>query len=114
MVLLPLEIAATLPPLYSTEAQGLEALAQVKFFTPDGQWTWYAAEFDGADRFYGFVSGIEPEVGYFSLAELRQVRGQLGLPVERDRSFEPTSLRQIMHERGVPRPDDAGPDDINR
>jgi hypothetical protein len=28
-----------LPPLYSGEEKGLDALAQVKFFTPDAQWT---------------------------------------------------------------------------
>ena len=33
----------------STEAQGLDALAQVEFFTPDANWTWYASEFDGDD-----------------------------------------------------------------
>src|SRR5260221_13069327 len=43
-----------LPPLYSGEKVGLEALAQVKFFTPDGGWTWYGGEFDGEDVFFGF------------------------------------------------------------
>ncbi len=47
-----------LPPLYSGEEQGLDALAQVKFFTPDAQWTWYASEFDGEDIFFGLVSGF--------------------------------------------------------
>jgi hypothetical protein len=30
----------------------------------------------------------EPELGYVFLAELRTVRGKLGLPVERDEHFE--------------------------
>jgi hypothetical protein len=29
-----------LPELYSGEDQGLDALALVKFFTPDSSWTW--------------------------------------------------------------------------
>ena len=36
-----------LPELNSNEEKGLDALAQVKFFTPDSNWTWYASEFDG-------------------------------------------------------------------
>jgi hypothetical protein len=33
----------------SGEELGLDAHAQVKFFTPDSGWTWYASEFDGND-----------------------------------------------------------------
>jgi hypothetical protein len=52
-----------LPPLYSREEKGLGAQAQVKFFTPDTNWTWYASEFDGEDFFFGLVSGFEVELG---------------------------------------------------
>jgi len=34
------EARAQLPELYSGEEKGLEALAQVKFFSPDAGWTW--------------------------------------------------------------------------
>jgi hypothetical protein len=84
-----------LPKLYSGEHLGLQALAQVKFFTPDAAWTWYASEFDGEDIFFGLVVGFDIEMGYFSLAELSEVRGHLGLPVERDRSFQPTTLAAL-------------------
>lgn len=84
-----------LPPLYSGEKLGFDALAQVKFFTPDAQWTWYGSEFDGSDRFFGLVNGDELELGYFSLSELEEVRGALGLPVERDKFFHPTTLRDL-------------------
>ena len=47
-----------LPELYRNEEKGLEALAPVKFFTPDGNWTWYASEFDREDLFFGLVSGF--------------------------------------------------------
>src|SRR5260221_2754283 len=89
------------PPLYTGENLGLNALAQVKFFAPDGSWTWYASEFDGNDIFFGLVNGLDLELGYFSLSELSEARGALGLPVERDRYFEPTSLKNLkaQHER---------------
>ena len=84
-----------LPPLYSGEERGLDSLAQVKFFTPDAQWTWYASEFDGEDIFFGLVVGLEVELGYFSLKELQSVWGPLGLPIERDLYFEPRSLSDL-------------------
>lgn len=90
--LLPDEIAATLPPLYATERED-DAPACVKFFTPDGSWTWYLTEFDPAERrCFGLVVGHERELGYFLLTELEEVHGPLGLPVERDLHFEPTPL----------------------
>jgi hypothetical protein len=88
-----------LPQLYSGEEKGLDALALVKFFTPAGSWTWYASEFDGVDIFYGLVIGFEIEFGYFSLEELKSIRGPLGLHIERDLYFQPKSLRELrdMH-----------------
>jgi Protein of unknown function (DUF2958) len=96
MKLLTTEILERLPPLGSQEERGLDALAVVKFFFPDFHWTWYASEFDGEDTFFGYVVGDVPELGYFSLAELTSARGKLGLPVERDRFFEPTPLRELI------------------
>jgi hypothetical protein len=93
--LLDTESREKLPELYSGEELGLEAPAQVKFFTPDAQWTWYASEFDGEDFFFGLVIGLEIEFGYFSLSELQSVKGPLGLPIERDLHFEPKSLREL-------------------
>jgi hypothetical protein len=85
-----------LPALYSNEEKGLEALAQVKFFTPDSDWTWYTSEFDGEDTFFGLVSGFELELGCFSLKELQEARGPLGLQIERDLDFEPKTLKELM------------------
>jgi len=93
--LLPDDIAKPPPPLYATENED-DPLVHAKFFTPDGQWTWYAIEFDGDDTFYGFVKGNFDELGYFSLREIQEVRGTLGLPVERDRYFEPTRLSALQ------------------
>lgn len=93
--LLDTESREKLPKLYSNEEKGLEALAQVKFYTPDSDWTWYASEFDGEDLFFGLVSGFDIELGYFSLKELDEARGPLGLPIERDVHFEPKTLKEL-------------------
>jgi hypothetical protein len=96
MQLLTKAIRRQLPPLYANEDKGLEALAIVKFFTPDSSWTWYASEFDGEDVFFGLAVSLEPELGYFRLSELQNVRGRLHLPVERDRFFTSTPLRELL------------------
>ena len=98
MELLDAESRAVLPKIYTNEKLGLDAIAPVKFFTPDGSWSWFATEYDGEDTFFGLVSGLEVEMGYFSLIELEGIRGQLGLPVERDLYFTPTPLRQLKAE----------------
>jgi len=85
-----------LPELYSGEEEGMNAQAQVKFFTPGSNWTWYAPEFDGEDTFFGLVIGHVAEVGYFSLSELEEVRGPMGLPIERDLHFKPKTLHELM------------------
>jgi hypothetical protein len=63
----------------------------VKFFTPDAGATWLITELaaDG-DTMFGLCDlGLGfPELGYVSLSELQEVRGHLGLPVERDRWFK--------------------------
>ncbi len=48
-----------------------------------------------------FLDTPEIELGYFALSELKQVRGPLGLTIERDLDFEPKSLRELkaMHEQ---------------
>ena len=104
---------ARLPHLYSQETLGLHAVAQVKFFTPDASWTWYASEGSPVDAdgyfdtdkpkvdfvFFGLVSGFDVELGYFSLSELESVRGPLGLPIERDLYFVPRTLGELMQRR---------------
>jgi hypothetical protein len=63
----------------------------VKLFTPDGSATWLLSESDpdDPDRLFGLCDlgfGF-PELGYVSLAEIIELRGKLGLAVERDRHF---------------------------
>ena len=94
MKLLTEEIVAMLPPLGSLDGLGYDAVAKVKYFTPDSCWTWYATEYDPEQRlFFGLVLGLEQELGYFILDELDAARGPLGLPIERDLHFEPKPLR---------------------
>lgn len=99
--LMPQDVRERLPKLYANENIGLDAMAQVKYFTPDSNWTWYASEFDGEDILFGLVSGFEVELGYFTLSELKEAQGSLGLPIERDLHFEPKTLRELkdMHDR---------------
>ena len=98
MDLMPEEVREKMPKLYEQEKLGTDAVASVKYFTPDSGWTWYATEFDGEDTFFGLVDGFEKELGYFSLAELCTVKGPLGLPIERDLYWEPKTLREIVPE----------------
>lgn len=96
MELLDGESRAILPLLYSQEEIGLKAVAPLKFFTPDSNWTWYPTEYDGEDIFFGLVSGFEVELGNFSLSELESTHGPLRLPIERDLYFEPKTLEELQ------------------
>jgi hypothetical protein len=95
MELMTKAIRKALPPLYTSEDHS-NPKAIVKFFTPDSSWTWYAVEFDGQDTFFGLVDGWEKELGYFSLEELRSIRGPMGLPIERDLHFSPTPIKELQ------------------
>ena len=87
MKLLTKEIRQSLPGLYATEDEK-DPMVHVRFFSPWMDWTWYAAEFDGKNLFFGLVEGSETEWGYFSLSELKSLRGPCGVPaVERDLHF---------------------------
>ena len=96
MELLTKEIRAKLPKLYETEKIPTdEKVCVVKYFQPWGSWTWYAVEFDGKDTFFGLVDGFELEWGYFSLSELRSVKGPWGLTIERDLYFGMPKMKDI-------------------
>lgn len=101
MELLPKELAQTLPKLYEQEKNGNEAIVYLKFFDPCSCWTWYVLEYDGVDTFFGLVRGHEIELGYFSLKELQDCRGPLGIGIERDLSFTPCSLKEVKSKLGV-------------
>jgi len=94
MKLLTKELLSKLPALYSQENEK-DPMVICKFFAVWTSWTWYAIEFDGKDLFFGYVAGDYPELGYFSRSELQELKGPMGLSIERDMYFEPTRLSKI-------------------
>lgn len=76
----------------SPENRGKNHKPVVKLFTPDAQCTWLISEIDpeNPDIAFGLCDlGMGfPELGCVSISELTALRGKLGLPVERDLSFE--------------------------
>lgn len=101
-MLLTKELTKSIPPLYAME-NTKDPLVTCKFFLPATKWTWYVIEFDGDNRFFGYVVGDYNELGYFSLSELEEVEGPYGLGVERDVYFTPCPLSDIkrLHEEQV-------------
>lgn len=76
----------------SLEQENFDPAPVVKLFTPDAGATWLLTEIDPDDHDHAFglcdLGLGYPELGWVSLAELATVRGQLGLPIERDLHFE--------------------------
>ena len=96
MSLIAKDIVNKIPNLYETENQE-EKICYVKLFLPNSNWTWYIIEIDKQDNntCFGFVDGLEQELGYFTIKELENLRGQFGLKVELDSSFTPTQQSKI-------------------
>ncbi len=94
--LIPKDLLEQIPHLYDTE-RNLNPICHIKLFTPTSIFTWFIIEISkqDMDTCYGFVKGFESELGYFSLKELEQIKGALGLGVERDMSFKPTALEIV-------------------
>ena len=96
MKLLTKELEARFARLGCQDGMGDEAIVIAKFFTPDSNWTWFATEFNPADRlFFGLVQGFEVELGDFSLDELASARGPMGLPIERDLWWKEKTLTEV-------------------
>ena len=94
MELIPQEIKNKIPKLYETEKQN-DPIVYVKLFLD--AWTWYITELSIDNNIcFGYViSPFESELGYFSLNEIKSIKGTLGLSVERDLSFKPMKLSRI-------------------
>lgn len=93
--LIPKDLLNQIPKLYETEEQN-DPIVYFKLFI-DG-WIWYITEFS-IDKNICFGYVISPfcsgELGYFSLEEIKSIKGSLGIGVERDLSFKPTRLSVI-------------------
>lgn len=102
MQLITQEIRKRTPPLYGNEGKAPEDIpVAAKFFTPWTSWTWYMTEADfEQDLAFGYaINSRMPdcaELGYFSLAELRNLRGPFGLRVERDRHYGRHTLAEVL------------------
>lgn len=94
MELIPKELKTTIPKLYDTEEQE-NPIVYIKLFLDN--WTWYITEVSiDEDICFGYiVSPYESELGYFSLNELKSLRGRLGTWVERDLYFRAVKLSQV-------------------
>jgi len=109
MKLLPKEIREQLPELGAQDGKGGKAVVYCKLFTPDSGFTWWITEAgpikdsDGKVvdyHLFGLVQGQCRELGYVSLNELEELRGPMGLPVERDLWWKPKTLEEIAPEFG--------------
>ncbi len=105
MELLTQELINKLPKLYAQDGKNGDAIIYIKYFTPDSSFTWYVLEGQPAPditrdykefEFFGIVdSGDFKEYGYFTLSELENTRGLLGLPIERDLYFKPCKVVEV-------------------
>ena len=95
-----IEKLASKYPLQSQDGKGMDARIIVKFFDPTSNWTWYATEYDPEHKeFFGYVSGYDNEMGYFSLEELQSVKAsRFGLGIERDMYFTNKTVKDIPKE----------------
>ena len=84
-------------PTENTDEVGktLSDLLRVKLFDPCGSWTWYVQDWDGEDICFGWVEGFENEWGSFSLCELSEIKGPLGIGIEIDVYFTPVPAKTI-------------------
>lgn len=99
------KLVAAWDRLEQARAQGApyDPVPVVKLFTPDAGATWLLAAISPdettawgvADLGLGFV-----EIGEVDLVELRQLRGNLGLPVEIDRWFQPDRTLSAYQREG--------------
>jgi len=85
-------------PLYSQDGKGKDATVVAKYFL--GSFTWLVLEAqklsDGDFEFFGITYGLDgPEYGYFCLSDLKNIKGPMGLGVERDLFFTPQPLEEV-------------------
>jgi len=95
------ELEQRFPKLYATEKMKPKDVRIIaKYFHPFSSWTWYAVEFDSERRiFFGYVRGLENELGYFALDEFESYRGRYGIGIERDLFFGEHSLADVMEKQ---------------
>ncbi|QOT19248.1 DUF2958 domain-containing protein [Paenarthrobacter sp. YJN-5] len=87
----PAEQMASWPKLYETDNDGPIGDKPIQAHYFQGGMDWYIAEYDSGENVaFGYVNlGLGGEWGYIDLGEVESVRGQMGLPIERDLDFKP-------------------------
>jgi len=100
MKLMTKELAKKIPKIGYTEMMPATAIkVHAKYFHIRSGWEWYVTEYDGHDLFFGYVKGMEDEIGYFSLSELESIRDSIGIAVERDQYFpDDVYLSDVMED----------------
>ncbi len=88
---------AQIPALYSTETKSTQGKhIYLHFFL--GGCSWYIAEFDGNDLFWGgaILNDINAEWGYISFSELKAVKvGNIEIDCELEEHWRVRSVLQI-------------------
>ena len=77
-----------------------------KFFHPSMDWYWFVSEVQAISgtkdkphyKFFGWVKGFEPEWGYFSSSDFDELESHTGLPMERDKLFDPIKFGDLGNE----------------
>ncbi len=105
MKLLTKDLQKTLPELYSQEKVD-DPIVLAHFFDPCGAANWWITEGSPTDSNDYLMFGLcdlgmgFPELGYVSIRELQEVRGPLGIGLERDLYWSPKPLSEIQVKAG--------------
>jgi hypothetical protein len=107
MKLLTKEILEAFRKQGNTSGKNTEATKViVKYFYPVGAATWFFTDYNEEDKtFFGYANlGDDDcaELGYTSLTDLENFKGEFGLGIERDLSFEigKYTLKEIVDKKG--------------
>lgn len=98
MELLPEDLRARLPSLYSQEAED-DPIVFARLYLPGTNTDWYllGGETTGDDYlFYGFIGEPENRFAEFRLAEINTLRGPQGQSVRRDLAFAEGRLTDVV------------------
>lgn len=94
-------------PLGSQDEKYGLAKVIVKYFNPCGIGTWLITEGertdDGDFEMFGYChlgNDEDAELGYVKLSELEEIKGPLGIGIERDLYFEECTLEDAIHKNG--------------
>ena len=88
----PAEEMASWPGLYATDGDGPIGDKPIQAHYFQGSMDWYIAEYDPKENLafgYADLGMGSGEWGYIPLGDVEELRGQLGLPIERDLDFKP-------------------------